>query len=174
MSPFLIIVYLIILAGITGFCLVKADIKAWTRVFLVAVALFVSSAYYFHVDSLRGYSTTDLIEEGKVVGIEIVQPNDIDAGGIYVWMYEEIKNRTVVDKIFGINSEYMSPRYYRLPYTKENQRKFDNLQAKLRNGYIIKSINKNKKSGDGNESGPKGAVIYGFEIIDPRPSLKDQ
>ena len=170
MNSFLIIIYLIILVAITSFCLIKAKLNIWMRVFLVLVAFWCASAYYFHIDSLRGYASSADFGEASVVAIEIKKPTDDDAGGIYIWAYEQEKERTWIDSLYGINSGYVTPRSFRLDYTKENFRKFENLRQKLKQGSQVKKKKVTKKT----EEAKSDTEAYTFVIIKPDVNQKDQ
>jgi hypothetical protein len=173
MNSFFIILYLVVLVTITSFALLKANLKNWQRVGLFLIAFWAASAYYFHIDTLRGYATSTQLGESDIVAVEIKKPNSDDSGGIYIWAYEKTKERSWIDTLYGINSNYVTPRSFRLDYTKENARKFENIRQKMRQGNIVTT--KRKKSlQNASDNDTHKAEEYVFVITDPSANLKDQ
>ena len=100
MNSFFIIAYLVILVTITSFCLLKANISNVMKVLLILVSFWCASAYYFHVDTLRGYPTSQIFGEGSISAIEI-QKNSLELHTKY-----EQKARTVSGQIKSIFDVY--------------------------------------------------------------------
>jgi hypothetical protein len=155
MNAFIIIAYLVVLVTLTSFTIVKAQVPNWIRLSLIVAGFWAASAYYFHIDTLRGYPTSEDVKEARMVAIEVIKPAATDVGGIYIWAYEKEKERSWLDQVYGINSNFETPRAYRLPYSKENERKYSSLKKKMKDGYSIvkqKSKKGKTKKGSGSEN----------------------
>ena len=174
MNAFIIIAYLVVLVTLTSFTIVKAQVPNWIRLSLIFAGFWAASAYYFHIDTLRGYPTSEDVKEARMVAIEVIKPSEKDVGGIYIWAFEKEKERTWLDQVYGINSSFETPRSFRLPYTKENERKYSNLKKKMKEGNIVvKQKSKKGKSKSGSGSQNLDGEDYNIEIIDPSENLKD-
>lgn len=158
MNSFIIIVYFLILITLLSFALIKSNVHYLFKVLLIGASFWAGSAYYFHLNELKGYPVYAVHDEGRIVAIQIIKPKNDNPGGIYLWLYEKTQERTFLDELHGIQVAAIVPRSYGIEYSKANERKYASLKKQLENGHVLNA------RGD-----PAGEI----DVIDPS-NLKDK
>lgn len=156
--------------------------KSIINFILIMFLFFWSSFSYFFANNYEGWPSKENFPKSQVVGIQIIQPTNIEQGRIFVWVYHiGLTNK----RFFEYNPKNI-PRAYEIPYTKESEKSFKEALELLQNGNLLfmNAGSEDAAPGTGRNSGKQGTkrgnkynIIYDIhmppiEVINPRDILK--
>lgn len=161
--------------------------RVWVKTLVATLFVVMSTAIAFSFDSFVGYPSSQKIKrDSLLVGVVIREPTPEHEGKIYIWVVEP-ESKSGPLSIFEYKPDYKDPRAYKIPYTKENQKKMQAAKEAMEAGNIVKMGKQGEKEGaeansageqDGGEAGDQEGSEDGqgdvnrdlpdIRVIDPR------
>lgn len=154
------------------------------KLIVVTYLFLVSSAVYFSFETYKGWPSTDRVLKGNLVAVEILEPSDNHPGAIYLWVYDEKREKNLYQKIFHYSTSMPAPRSYVIPYSKTSKERFEEAKRQIEMGATVEISTdsegtgieaKNKKSGDKLNNSTSGVDDYdvpSVNIIPPNEILR--
>lgn len=131
------LVYIFILFSLLYVLQMFFNKNLFLKLIVITYLFITSSAIYFSFDSYKGWPSSDRIEKAILINVQIFDPTDKSPGAIYLWVYDEPKPVTVLQKMFGYVPTQYAPRAYVLPYSKGSKDKFEEAKKQLEAGMTI-------------------------------------
>jgi len=151
-NEFLIMISFVILAAMFSWFLVGVKGKVWIKLIMLPLVIWYGLVLNSSFGRIYGWPADhNLPEQAYIKSYIVKKPTVDDDGAIYVWIVNRIKVRrpnlfeTIMNpgKVFMI--EYKgTPRSYKLPYTKNLHKKF---QEGFKDGKMFMVLKGKKKKG---------------------------
>lgn len=146
------------------------------KLVVVTYLFLASSAIYFSFDTYKGWPSHEKIQKGILVSVEIVQPTDDHKGAIYLWVYDENKESSFIQKIFGYSTDVPAPRAYVIPYSENAKGMFEDARKQIEMGMTVevtgeKALQEGKENESEKSDENANASMSGSEDYDA-PSIK--
>lgn len=165
MITFSILAYFIIFAVTLSIILKDTNIRYSSKFFLITLFFVATIFTHKSITSQQGYAVySENLPEGKVVAVEIVKET-----GIYIWIYEKDIERYFIDYIL-FREIKEQPRSFRIEYSEERDKKYQEIKRKLQKGYVVKNSNQTQPSSSNSDN----MIIdrHKYIITDPRNIMK--
>lgn len=107
------------------------------KLVVVTYLFLASSAVYFSFDTYKGWPSEEKIQKGILVSVEIIQPSDDHKGAIYLWIYDEKRDATFIQKVFGYSTIIPAPRAYAIPYSESAKGMFEDAKKQIEMGMTV-------------------------------------
>lgn len=153
------------------------------KLIVVTYLFLVSSAIYFSFETYKGWPTSERILKGNLVAVEILEPTDNRPGAIYLWVYDEKREKNLYQKIFHYSTSVPAPRAYVIPYSKTSKERFEEAKKQIEMGATVEISTEGKgtdiktkgKPGDKLNNSTSGVDDYdvpSVNIIPPNEILR--
>ena len=149
---------------------------AWLRFVSIGMFFVLASAIYFTIPEFMGWPTNN-DPNGYLVSVEIVEPSDDSKGGIFLTLYPDSQNITLLSY-----NPPLTPRLYVLEYTISEHKKYSKVKQLLQDGFMIYVESESSRSGEGVEgenknqedmNGQNGDSLFPDEDKGERIFVKD-
>lgn len=146
------------------------------KLVVVTYLFLASSAIYFSFDTYKGWPSHDKIQKGILVSVDILQPTDSHDGAIYLWVYDEKRDSSFVQEIFGYAPAVPAPRAYVIPYSENAKGVFEDARKQIERGMTVEVTGEKALSEGEEQDGEKtdenaNASMSGSEKYDA-PSIR--
>lgn len=148
------LVYIFILFSLLYVLQMFFNKNLFIKMIVITYLFIVSSAIYFSFDSYKGWPSSDRIEKAILINVQVFDPTESTPGAIYLWVYDEPKEQSIIQKVFGYTPSAYAPRAYVLPYTKSTKDKFEEAKKQMEMGMTVElsSGEPVKEEGDASEN----------------------
>lgn len=157
------LVYILIVFSLLYVLQMFLNKNVFLKLVVVTYLFLTSSAIYFSFETYKGWPSQEKITKAILVGVEIVQPTDINEGAIYLWVYDESAETSLFEKLFSYKPKGPTPRAYSIPYSENAKGKFEEAKKQLELGATIEltsgeeSPEIEQEQGNGNKEGNANA-----------------